>query len=346
MLPVAMLAHAKWFVDWSRPFPSDWEFMLDPGSITMIAIIAILAVICIVVLRGVGIADLPSYPWMARLQPVLPRLLAASLGVNLLPLVVTNSFLAPHLSLQDVTGGWVFALIEGIVGVWLIAGKRLQDAAIATGALGVIGLLLFGPVTVLEAGHMWGIAWFIWMSCGSDQAVSDFPPADRVWSGVLGLRLGLGASLVTGAVTEKLMHPSIMAAVLEAHPELNVSGVLGLGLDTATFIRFLGSVELLLGVLIMVGVTPRLVALVAAGPFIATVPLFGRTELFGHLPLYGALLVLLVYGTVGRLAPAPRPSRKAAHPPRVTTGASEQTTTIEQSSAPVSVGADADETRN
>lgn len=69
------------------------------------------------------------------------------------------------------------------------------------------------------------------------------------------------------------------------------------GVSADGFALFAGSVELLLGLLVISSALPQTVALVAAVPFTATVALFGSTELVGHLPVYGVLLTLLILGS-------------------------------------------------
>ncbi|MGH8898004.1 MAG: hypothetical protein ACRDZ4_13525 [Egibacteraceae bacterium] len=338
MVQTSVLAHAKWFVDWSMPFPTDWRFMAVPAAIAMVGGVGGLAAVWIVATRRAGIPDLPDHRLFAWLQPRLPRIAAASLGIVLFALAANNRFLAPHQPL-DQPEGWVIALIEGLVGIWLIVGLRLRQAAAAVGVLALVGLAVEGPVAILEAAHMWGIAWFLWLAAATDR-----PAAGGGWQlGVPGLRLGVGVALVAGGLSEKLMNPALTRAVLDTHPAMNLPQMLGLGIDMATYIRFMGSAELLLGLLIIVGVTPRLVALATAAPFVATVPLFGFTELFGHLPFYGALLVLLTCGSTGqplptislrRRAPAPRP-----HPqPATTADVGASTTAPEEVTACVKAG--------
>lgn len=299
MLRLSVVAHAKWFVDWSMPFPTDWRFMLHPASVAAVAGAVAVAVAWAVTARQLDIPHLPGHQLLTRLRPWLPRLVAASLGVSLIALAVTHAFLAPHQSLQQVPGGWGIAIIEGLVGVWLISAVRLRQAAAAVGLLGVIGLVLQGPVAMLEAGHMWGIAWFLWVAAQPHQAGATAPCDGGLGAGVLGLRLGVGVGFIAGALSEKLMNPAITAAILDAYHAMDLAHILGLGWDTATVIRLGAAIEILFALLLMSGVTPRLVVCVAAVSLVATVPVFGRTELFGHLPFYGVLLALLVCGSTG-----------------------------------------------
>ena len=111
------------------------------------------------------------------------------------------------------------------------------------------------------------------------------------------MRVGVGSSLIVLAFTEKFTNPGMAARTLADYPALNVSSLVGIGMDTDTFIAVAGAVELLFGLLIISGAFPQVTVLVAAVPFNATLVLFGQTEMVGHLPVYGAFLALLVYGS-------------------------------------------------
>ncbi|MCA1705847.1 MAG: hypothetical protein LC808_22320, partial [Actinobacteria bacterium] len=135
-------------------------------------------------------------------------------------------------------------------------------------------------------------------------------------SGARALGIALGVTLVIVAFTEKLGSPGVFAALLDGYPLLDLLSALGVSEET--FIRLAGTAEVLLGLLLVSGAAPELVALTGAVPFLATVPVFGVTELVGHLPVYVALLALAVHAIApaaapavagGRLGAAPRPYR-------------------------------------
>ena len=306
-MPQLFLAHGKWFVDPSVPFPVDWGFMFNPVSLGMVGGVGAVVAVWVAATRRLGFPDLPNNRWFVRLQPALPRLVAAALGITLITFAVTDSFLVPQLSLRHIPGGWAVALIEGLVGLWLITGVRLRQAAGALGVLAVIGLLLQGPVTVLETSHMWAIAGFLWMTGESDRPGFGRESHRGLRRGLLVLRLGVGTALIAAAVSEKLANPALATAILDAHPTLHLPRVLGVELDTATFIRMAASAEILFGLLVIAGVTPRAVAVITTMPLVVTVPLFGRTELLGHLPIYAALLALLVCGSTAAHRPRSQP---------------------------------------
>ena len=80
--------------------------------------------------------------------------------MSLLSLAVRNAYLAPNLSLDDVPGGAI-AFAEGLLGVWFITGAWLRPAGLLTPLLGPLAALLAGPVSMLEAIDLLGIALFL-----------------------------------------------------------------------------------------------------------------------------------------------------------------------------------------
>jgi hypothetical protein len=120
---------------------------------------------------------------------------------------------------------------------------------------------------------------------------------------VFGMRVLVGASLITLAFTEKLARPELALAFLDRFPAFNILQTIGLGVSDLTFIRLAGAIELLFGLLILSGSLPQLSVILAGIPFNATLFFLGSSELIGHLPIYGAMLVLLVYGSHPQTAP-------------------------------------------
>jgi uncharacterized membrane protein YphA (DoxX/SURF4 family) len=292
------LAHENWFVDEPASYTATWSFALDIESVVLI--------VGAVAIAGAwwAMASRLSRPELARLRPLgrlapwIPRLLAIHLGVSLLSLAVANSYLAPNLSLDDVAGGWAVASAEGLLGVWLVSGIRLRSAALVTLVLGPLAWVMAGPVAMLEAVDLLGIALFLaLLPPGRDLYGAVRPPPEVVRAGLFALRMCVGAALVVLSFSEKFANPDLAREFIDRYPAFDLFSTLGLPLDSELFIRFAGSVELLFGLLIMLGAAPQVAMIVAGIPFNATLFFLGRTELIGHLPIYGAMLALLVYGS-------------------------------------------------
>jgi hypothetical protein len=302
-VPSLPLAHEKWFVDNPGAFHADWSFALTAASLLLIAAAVVVALAWHLVGGRLPRPELPFLKPLGRLAPWIPRLLGIHLGVSLLSLAVQDAYLAPNLKLQDVKGGAAIAFAEGLVGVWLITGAWLRPAGLVTLLLGPLAALLAGPVAMLEAVDLLGIALFLVVLPPSrDRYGAVDPPPETAALAIFALRVCAGLALVVLAFSEKFANPALAREFIGNYPAFNLFDLLGIPLGGDAFIRLAGSVELLFGLLLISGRIPQ-VAVIAAGiPFNATLAFLGRTELIGHLPVYGAMLALLVYGSSTRYA--------------------------------------------
>jgi hypothetical protein len=294
-------AHAKWFIDSSQHHQTDWGFFFDAYTLAVLAPAVVVAGLWYVVGPRLRRGWLPVLAPIGRLAPWTPRLLAGGLGLALVTLAVTGRLLGPGTVAESVPGGLGLTLAQGAVGAWLVLGRRLKAAAGVLGLLCLASAVLAGPMIVLESGQVVGLALYLGLARAP---VGSGKPARLIGtsSGARALGVALGVSLVVVAFTEKLGSPGVTAALLDSYPSLDVPGALGVG--EANLIRLVGAAEVLLGLLLVTGAAPELVALAAGLPFLATVPVFGVTELVGHIPIYVALFALAVDAVAAVAAPA------------------------------------------
>jgi uncharacterized membrane protein YphA (DoxX/SURF4 family) len=240
-----------------------------------------------------------------RLTPWIPRLLGIHAGVSLLSQAARGTYLAPALELPTGRFGTWLAILEGVIGIWLIAGYRIRPAAWLLVAAGPLGALGYRLIPILERVDLLGIALFLALLPPDDSRPggSIEPDPARVAPALFSLRLLVGGALVILAFTEKLARPELAYAFLDRYPAFNILHAIGLDVGNAAFIRIAGGVELLFGLLIVSGALPQVTVIVAGIPFNATLFFLGASELIGHLPVYGAMLVLLVYGSSPDIAP-------------------------------------------
>jgi hypothetical protein len=248
-----------------------------------------------------------------------PRLLGIHLGVSLLSLAVRDAYLAPNLSLEHVPGGAAIAFAEGLLGVWFITGAWLRPAGLVTLLLGPLAALLAGPVAMLEAIDLLGIALFlVVLPPGRDRYGAVEPPVETAALAIFALRVCVGLALVVLAFSEKFANPALAREFIGNYPAFDLFDVLGIPLSGDAFIRMAGAIELLFGLLLISGRIPQVAVIVAGIPFNATLFFLGRDELIGHLPVYGVMLALLVYGSSRRYADAvpawPWTSRRGFRP--------------------------------
>jgi hypothetical protein len=292
-----VLAHAMWFTDQVPPF--DWSFARQPLSLLAVALAVVGAVVWRVVAARLPAPELGFLRPLGRLGPYVPRLLAVHAGVSLLAQASRFEYLVPSLDLPTTWWGAGLGILEGVVGVWLIAGWRVRPAAWLLVLAGPLGMLGYGVVPILERADLLGIGLFLALLPPDDArplGAVRIDPA-RVRDAVLGLRVLVGLALIVLAYTEKLARPDLSLDFLDSYPAFNILQLVGLPISDLQFIQFAAGVEILFGLLLISGAAPQSVVLVAGVPFNATLFFLGATELIGHLPIYGAMLALLVLGS-------------------------------------------------
>jgi hypothetical protein len=315
-VPSLPVAHEKWFVDNPGAFHGDWGFALEMASLLLITAVVVVALVWHLVGGRLPRPELPFLAPLGRLAPWIPRLLGIHLGVSLLSLAVQDAYLAPNLKLQGVKGGAAIAFAEGLLGVWFITGAWLRPAGLVTLLLGPLAALLAGPVAMLEAVDLLGIALFlVVLPPGRDRYGAVDPPRETAALAIFALRVCAGFALIVLAFSEKFANPALAREFIGNYPAFDLFDLLGVPLGGDAFIRLAGTVELLFGLLLVSGRIPQVAVIVAGVPFNATLFFLGRTELIGHLPVYGVMLALLVYGSSPRyadLVPAwPWPPRRS-----------------------------------
>nr|WP_221383276.1 hypothetical protein [Actinoplanes polyasparticus] len=269
----------------------------------IIAVVAVSVVWRFVATRFLPVPELRFLARVGDLVPYVPRLLGIHLGVSLLAAAVSGHFLTHDLDVGEVGVGPLMLLVEGALGIWFITGVRLQSAAILLALTGPLALLTTGPVGLLSAMDLLGVAVFLAFVPPSDAAFGRVEPdAAALRRGLLALRLGAGGALITLAFAEKLANPGLARETVRMFPQLDIFHTVGIHLPVDTFVAVAGATELLFGLLVISGALPQVAVLVAGIPFNATLLLFGQTELLGHLPVYGVFLTLLAYGSNPRTA--------------------------------------------
>ena len=299
------LGHEKWFVKDPGMFKTDWSFAFRPWTLAALAIAAVLTVVWrFAAVQVLPTPELKPLRFLGRLAPYMPRLLGIHLGISLLAAAVGGHFLTHDLEMSGVTGGNALLMLEGALGVWFITGVRLRPAALALVVLGPFALLVTGPVDLLSAADLLGVAGFLAILPPSDAPLGAVALTERQLTRALFvLRAGVGTALLTLAFAEKLANPALAKQTFLLYPKLDVFRLIGVHVSPSTFITIAGGTEVLFGLLVLSGAMPQLAVLVAGIPFNATLILFGATEMLGHLPVYGVFLTLLVYGSNPVTAP-------------------------------------------
>jgi hypothetical protein len=303
-VPRPAFAHEKWFVADPGGYPTDWAFVLRPITLALVlAVVAATVAWRFVAVRYLPVPELRFLRRVGDIVPYVPRLLAVHLGISLLAASVTGHFLTHDLAVDHLAVGPVVLLVEGALGVWFITGVRLRAAAILLALVGPLALLVTGPVGLLSAMDLLGVAIFLAFVPPTDATLGRVEPSpEALRRGLLALRLGAGGALITLAFAEKLANPALARETVRLFPQLDVFKLVGIEIPVDTFVAVAGATELLFGLLVISGALPQVAVLVAGIPFNATLLLFGQTELLGHLPVYGVFLTLIAYGSNPRTA--------------------------------------------
>jgi hypothetical protein len=308
----AVHAHEKWFVEHPEAFPLQLDRAAVQRSAAAFATGAAGIGAAFVLERlwnrrrrrpSVGAPDLAkSKADLMRLLAWMPVILAFHAAAPLIVSGVQRELFVPNLALPRTFFGGAVALAEIVVALGFVYGVLTRPAALVLVALFPVGMLVFGPVEIMEHVHLMGIALFFFiMGRGlySFDGLTDVPrPRVRRWipHAVPALRLLAGLSIVWVGFTEKLWNVPLGLAFLERHP-LNFMPSLGFReFSDADFVIAAGMTEVAMGMIIASGLVTRLVIVAAWVPFNLSLPFLGWVELVGHLPIYGIMAVLLLWG--------------------------------------------------
>jgi hypothetical protein len=304
-----MILHERWFTDDAK-FPVQFGTWASPNSLVPIAIAVGFAGLATIVWRLRGRRSFLPGPIAlgmppenyARLLTWMPLVIGVHMGVTLLVSGVSRQLFVPNLELPVNLLGGLLGMAEIAIALSFIYGALTRFAAAALGVVWIIGTLVFGPLRLIEHAEILGVAFFLFaMGRGPlafDMALDKLNrpvAALREWA-VPVLRISLGIGITVVAFTEKLWNIPMGLAFLADH-HFNFFPYIGMpGIDDTRFLLIAGTVELLLGLILISGAYVRLVIIVTLIPFNLTLPFLGWRELVGHLPTYGILALLLLWG--------------------------------------------------
>jgi hypothetical protein len=311
--PVPLAAHVRWFTD-AGPF-ANAEFLLDVTTLLVVVGAVLYAGLAIFVRRS-GKFDTVT----ARLKRVAEsvrdtdwRLIAVLSGIMLIGNAMMGFYLAPNIELPFESLTSIGAGAQVVVGLLLL----FQVSFLISGALvllvAVLTLAVVSPAImvdyVFEFVALGGMLVLIGPSCCRiDRRLADRWGLDKERMANLAvpvIRVGVGLTLVTLALHNKLGNPGLTMAFLEEYP-LNFMALLGFeGFTNLHFTFAAGVGELTLGILITLGISTRFVVATLTVFFIITVIVLGPIELLGHAPLVGIAVMLILRGsgewTTGRV---------------------------------------------
>ena len=190
--------------------------------------------------------------------------------------------------------------IQILVGIAFLVGVLTRLSAFLLMAVWLLAVYSAGWLAMLENIWVLSTAAFI-MIMGNDyfSLISTSFLRKRMkkykTSALSILRIGTGANLVILGLSEKILAPEYGLYFLSQH-HWNFMQASGFNYSDYLFTLSAGSVEILIGLIFILGVVTRLNAIIAIVVF--TIPLFilGPIELAGHLPHFAAMFLMLFFG--------------------------------------------------
>ena len=304
-----MALHERWFTDETK-FPVQFDTWASPNSLVPVAVALGITIVATVIYRARGRQSVVpgpialGMPWenYVKLLTWVPLVIGVHMGVTLLVGGVSRQLFVPNLELPINLLGGVLGMVEIAIALSFIYGALARPAAAALAILWILGMLVFGPLRLIEHAEIVGIAFFLFATgrgpLAFDMALDRLnkPVKPLIPYAVPALRVALGIGLTVVAFTEKLWNIPMGLAFLSDH-HFNFFPYIGLsGIDDTKFLLIAGTVELLVGLMLIAGTYVRLIILVTLIPFNLTLPFLGWRELVGHLPIYGILALLLLWG--------------------------------------------------
>ena len=304
-----MILHERWFLDETK-FPVQFDTWSSPNSLIPVAVAVGITLIATVIYRARGRRSIVpgpialGMPWenYVKLLTWVPLVIGVHMGVTLLVSGVSRQLFVPNLALPVNLLGGVLGMVEIAIALSFIYGALARPAAAALAILWILGMLVFGPLRLIEHTEILGVGFFLFATgrgpLAFDMALDKLnkPVKPLIPYAVRVLRVALGIGLTVVAFTEKLWNIPMALAFLSEH-HFNFFPYIGLpGIDDTKFLLIAGTVELLVGLMLIAGTYVRLIILVTLIPFNLTLPFLGWRELVGHLPIYGILALLLLWG--------------------------------------------------
>jgi uncharacterized membrane protein YphA (DoxX/SURF4 family) len=299
-------AHVKWFLD--RP-ESEILARSKPDLFTQFSIwnaLPILSAIFVTVAFFFLNKHFASSSFSRKLAVIAGKheaeinlLMALCLGTSLIYCAMTRILLVPNFIICSHCP-WYLPYIEAIIGIGLILGFCSRVCALALFGLLLYAIIKHGLADGLDLLPFYGLAAYFLLS-GRNRLSLDYALSiDRnVGPSVIELshlivRVCMSLGLIILAFDEKLLHPQLALDLLKAVPWLNFLSSIGVNNDM--FILCSGLTELALGVMLLLGIFPRLIMAAIAFLFVVTTSIFGIREFFGHALFYGIIFSVLLRG--------------------------------------------------
>jgi len=299
-----LLAHVSYVVDPEKLKSlagTDWDFLLSPlrDSFYITLILGTVALTLLLFILGERVASFRNacrgmHNRFLLYRSFVPLILRTSLGIALIVAGTKQAIYLPNVP------GDAVSTIEVMLGFCLVIGFFVRPCGI--GALAIFFYGLYTSHYLLGTMESAAAALLV-AAYGADKPSADDvlqvdllgEMPEPIWKilrehvGPL-LRLGLGATMIWLAITEKVFMPRVSEAVVI---DFKLESVIPV--SSAMWVFTVGVLELAVGLLLVVGFFTRTWSIVAF--LLLTLSFFYfKEEVAGHVTFFGVLMVLMITG--------------------------------------------------
>lgn len=312
-LPSVALAHEKWFVNGSLPVgPKPLIFTAWSSvnaSMVLLAIFGLVAALLIHYAIRPRRRTRKMRTFFGSYKAWVPLVLRGMTGLLLFAASFSRFLFAPDLktTVLPIVEERVLLALQLLIGLGFILGIFPRFMSSLGFTLYVLAIFLFPFPGVLNYLAFVGIFFYLFIvgdpALPKGSRVKIFPHVvsflnlreARPYAMTI-LRLFVGLSFIIVGYLYKIYEPAYALEFLRTHPVNFIQGMGFINFTNEMFVLSAGITEVLLGVLIMLGLLPRLAGFVLLICFTITMSTFGIYELLGHLPLYGVAFALIANG--------------------------------------------------
>ena len=299
-LPQMVSAHVRYIADGiavAEYSGNDWTAFLNPLTDGHYVTLIVITVLVVLALYWILDHNRVFHRWSERMMHVgesyrlyIPWITRLSLGIALIGTGTAGQFMSPVL-----TGSSTLSFIQILLGFFLMAGFLVGPSAI--GALVLFGMALVRDPYLIGAFDMLGLILSLLILDSRRPGVDDIVGipdfthvrALRRYLPTI-LRIGIGIAMTYLAIVEKVLNPHLSAFVVEVTHLVDVIPV-----SSAMWTFSAGVIELVIGLLLIVGFKTRLSAVVAIIVLSASFFYFGES-VSSHITLFGTLSAVFILG--------------------------------------------------
>ena len=303
--PLVASAHVKWFIDEHSSkeiLHENWGYY----SLVWISVAIFFVGFGIFLERHLPHISKHTQYKINSLKHKIASLFGMALGVFFL-IASYKGFLFSH-NLDDL---WILEspliAIQALIGLGFLVGFGVRVLSVLLIFLWIFSFFYVGPIDMLEALWVLGGAAVSLIYGRSHFKISregDFSNkfflVHEEYAIPL-LRVFVGLDLIILGFSEKILNPNLGLLFLE---KFHWNFMQNLGVDWFSdylFVFSAGGVEILFGLILVLGVITRINTLVLGIVFTIPVFLMGPSELIGHMPHFIAVFMLLIFGSGTKL---------------------------------------------